>query len=202
MFNARAAVSGLGGMAAKRAASKKRNAGYTLVETMVASSVLAVLTAAGVPSYSSIISRQAVLSEVAEFQEAVGRARLEAVRRGETVTLCARAPDSPLEGPHCAAEGRDWTSGWMIFVDRSERGEMDPGDLVLHVHQASAKVGAINSTLRTISFQPLGISSSAASRFQFRPLGASPTDANPSNSRLVCVSKPGRTRVLSTAACA
>ena len=202
MVNASAAISRFGGWAAKRTAARGQHRGYTVVETMVATSVLAVLTAAGVPSYSSIVGRQAVLAEVAEFQEAVSRARLEAVRRGETVTLCARAPDSPLEGPHCAAAGRDWTSGWMIFVDRSERGEMDPGDLILQVHQASAKVGAINATLRTISFQPLGISTSAASRFQFRPQGADPGDANPSNSRLVCVSKPGRTRVLSAASCA
>jgi len=178
-----------------------RQRGFTLVESMVSVSVAAILTAAGLPSLSSLMEKQAVLAEVSQFEEAVRRTRTEAIAHGETVTVCALDPASSATAPACRPSGTDWSSGWLVFVDRAERGTLDANDVVLAVHQASARAGAIEATLRYISFQSLGISSSAASHLQFRPKSAKAVDDNPLNSRLVCVSKPGRTRVLQSAVC-
>ncbi|GAA0756447.1 GspH/FimT family pseudopilin [Ideonella azotifigens] len=187
-----------------RAASHaKRQSGFTLIECMVATSVAGVLAAVGVPSMSSVMARQAVQAELNEFQGAVLRARSEAMHRGEVVTVCGLdRPSSTTEHPHCMASGKDWSAGWVVFVDRGDHGDMDEDeDQLVAVHQASAKAGAVASTLRYLSFQPSGISASAASHFQFRPKGGDAAVANPPDSRMLCISKPGRMRVVSAASC-
>jgi len=181
----------------------KRQLGFTLIECMLATSVAGVLAAIGVPSMSSVMARQAVQAELNEFQGAVLRARSEAMHRGEVVTVCGLDRASAATGhPRCMLSGKDWSAGWLVFVDRGDRGDMDEDDdQLVVVHQASARVGNVAGTLRYLSFQPSGISASAASNFQFLPKGVDSAAANSADSRLVCISKPGRMRVLQSQTC-
>ncbi|MFZ2990794.1 GspH/FimT family pseudopilin [Ideonella sp.] len=176
-------------------------AGFTLVESLVSLSVAAILAALGAPSLSDLASRQAVKAEADEFRQVLRRTRTEAVRRATQVTVCALDPSSTADAPACVPTGQNWSAGWVLFVDRGDRGEIEEGDQVLAVHQASERIGSISGTLRYVTFQSLGISSSAASNFKFRPEGADPLESNPDGSLLVCVNKPGRTRVLKASAC-
>jgi type IV fimbrial biogenesis protein FimT len=175
--------------------------GMTLVETMVALAVMSILALISVPNLTHMMSRQAVASEVGEFQEAIRRTRMEAVRRGVQVSICARDAGAGDQGRRCAVDGNDWRAGWLIFVDRGERGELEEGDELLVVHQATQRLGPVQGTLRYISFQPTGISTSAASHYWFVPFDAQAGDEQPDGSLLVCVNKPGRTRALRQTEC-
>jgi type IV fimbrial biogenesis protein FimT len=165
------------------------------------SAVASVLAVAGMPSLGRLLTRQAVLSEVDDFQGAVQRMRSEAIRRGLQVTLCARDPAAGERSLSCRPSGQDWSAGWVLFVDRGKRGSIDADDEVLQVHQPSRRAGSVQATLRYLSFQPIGISSSAASHFLFVPAGGAPGDERSEGSRMVCVNKPGRVRVLEHAPC-
>lgn len=177
--------------------------GVTLVETLATVSLAAVIMGIAVPSMATLQHRQAVAAETAAFRQGVHRARSEALRRGETVTLCALAPDAAQAGDYrCLRGGRDWSAGWLVFVDRGDTGILDAEDPVLMVHQQRAAAGSVVATVSALSFHALGFSSNAASHFRFVPPGAAPDSRGVPGSLLVCVSKPGRVRQTEADDCA
>ncbi len=98
--------------------------------------------------------------------------------------------------------GRDWSGGWLMFVDRDSRGDMSANDLLIKVRQAGPQDGPVLGTMRSLSFEASGISLTSASRLRFLPLGAARVDAAIDGSQTVCINKPGRARVTAEAECA
>lgn len=75
-------------------------AGFSLVELMVVISIVAILSAIGLPSFRALIENQKIRSASSDLYTALVRARSEAIKRNTTVTL------SPISG--------NWASGWQI----------------------------------------------------------------------------------------
>ncbi len=164
--------------------------GTTLLELLVVVAVAAILLAAGAPSMGVTVAAALSASQSAEFMSAVRLARSEAARRGEWVTLCARQPG--IDPPACTTDvATGWQAGWLLFVDRGERGVHDPGDELVRLREP-LQGATVPATLRSVTFGPGGLSVNAASHFLFRPQ-AFPDDRL---SRLVCLAKTGRARVL------
>jgi type IV fimbrial biogenesis protein FimT len=163
--------------------------------------VSCLLALVSVPNLGPMLNRQAVQADVDEFRLALRRGRLEAIRRGAQVTVCARDPRDGPGNSRCAATGTDWSAGWLVFVDDGERGAFDEQDELVLAHQAGRWSGPVRGTLRALSFQPTGISTSASARFRFQPRSAWSDDDVASGSLTVCVNKPGRSRVLRAPLC-
>lgn len=180
-----------------------RQRGVTLLETTVVTGIAAVLMGVVVPSMRASLHRQAIVAEATALREAVHRARSEAMRHGETSTLCALAPDAGAEpGPHCQPGGHDWSVGWMVYLDRGGSDDRDEDDPVLYIHRVHSAAGSVTGTLRAIRFHPLGFSTNAASHFRYVPPGHPPDTRDVPGSLLVCVNKPGRARVTEAQDCA
>lgn len=175
--------------------------GRSLIEFMVALTVLALLATLGLPNLQGWWRHRAVLMHAEAFRSAARLSRALALERQAVVTLCARQADTAGRAPACAAAGRDWSQGWLAFVDSGERGRVDGPDRILHVQLPPQPAGRVVSTARYISFQPTGVSLSAASRFTFLPLGAPPGALAATGDLLVCVNKPGRARIVDADAC-
>lgn len=176
--------------------------GYTLIELLITLLVLSILAGAAWPSWQRQLSRRAVESQVAEFRSAIQQARREALQRGEVVSLCARDPALGATPARCMRSGRDWSGGWLMFVDRDSRGDMSANDLLIKVHQAGPQDGPVLGTVRSLSFEASGISLTSASHVRFLPLGSARVDAAIDGSQMVCINKPGRARVTAEAECA
>ena len=128
--------------------------GVTLLEATVVVGIAAVLMGVAVPSMQAMLHRQAVVAEATQLREGIHRARSEAVRRGEVVVLCALAPSSDDDGlPHCMPSGKDWSAGWLAYLDRNGNGDRDGDDPVLLVHQ-DRKSTRLNSSHTDISRMP------------------------------------------------
>lgn len=74
-------------------------AGVTLLEMMVVLTILGILTAVAVPSYSYLVASNAARTASTELHLALLQARSEAVKRNRVVTL--------------APVNSQWTNGWI-----------------------------------------------------------------------------------------
>lgn len=188
--------------AQRRARPARHQWGVTLVETVVTLAIAGTLTAIGVPSLKQFHDKAAVDARYHELNSALRRARSEAMTRGELVSVCALDGDSLEAGtPRCIDGGRDWSDGWLVFVDRDDRGEVESADKVLAVYQAPANPAPVVSTLRYLTYRPSGVLLSIASHFRFLPPGEEHVDAAVPGSVLVCVNKPGKPRVATDVQC-
>jgi type IV fimbrial biogenesis protein FimT len=77
--------------------------GFTLIESMIAVSVLAILFSLAFPSFSNAITNSRLTSQANLLVSAINQARSEAIRRGQHVVV--------------RKINAEWESGWRVFVD-------------------------------------------------------------------------------------
>lgn len=100
--------------------------GFTLVELMVTVAVLAILTAAAVPSFATIFNRNRLSALSNDVVSSLQTARMESLRRGQRVVLCRSA-----DGATCST-GNPWT-GWIVFTDANGNNAPDSSADILRV---------------------------------------------------------------------
>jgi type IV fimbrial biogenesis protein FimT len=90
---------------------KRRMQGFTMLELVVAMTIMALLLAAAVPSYSGFVASTKVRNAAEAFYNAAQRARAEAVRRNVPVELVL-TNDTPaaanIQSLTPSATGRNW----------------------------------------------------------------------------------------------
>lgn len=94
--------------------------GFTLIELLVVMTISAILLAIGVPMFQSTIASMRVSEGANSVVAALDLARVEALRRGTTVSVCRVTTADPNACDAAAAGGfvgGDWASGWMIYAD-------------------------------------------------------------------------------------
>jgi type IV fimbrial biogenesis protein FimT len=159
----------------------RRSAGVTLIELLFAITILAIIVAFAAPSYREASLAGRLNAIASSLQASVIVARSEAIKSNSPTQLCASA-----DGATCAASG-GWEQGWIL---------MDADDAVIQQQAALAtgyKVTQSGGTA-TLTFQPIGVGSSAATFTVCRnsPLGA--------QERVVSVTATGVARVTRTEA--
>lgn len=92
--------------------------GFTLIELMVALSILVILLTIGVPSLIGFIHTQKVDSAVQLLKDSYNQARYEAVTRHQSVTLC------PLDSSTNQC-GNLWGGGVLIYIDKNGDSRFD-----------------------------------------------------------------------------
>lgn len=124
--------------------------GVSLLELMVALSVLGVLLAIGVPSYTSITRDNQIAAQSSNLLQAITLARSEALKRGLRVSVCPIANDNTTT----CLTANDWAGGWMIFEDDfGGAGAVDPGDRTLQLFAPAAGI-QITATAAAVVFLP------------------------------------------------
>lgn len=115
-----------------RTHSTPNERGFTLLELMVAITVLGILLGLGVPAFNDIIRNNRVAAETNQLMTALAYARSEANRRGMPVSICA----SNVAQTACAGAST-WTNGYLVFSDRDgDPGEIDGDDALIQTSRA------------------------------------------------------------------
>jgi type IV fimbrial biogenesis protein FimT len=139
----------------------KRQTGFTVTELMVVVAIVAILMGIGVPSYRYITNSYRMSAEVNGLLGDLQYARSEAIKEGQTVTVCVSTNLTA-----CAAGNTNWANGWIVFSDLNASATVDPGDTVLRVQ--SAFTGRIPDTFNasnnvgSLSFNREGFATTAA----------------------------------------
>ena len=162
-----------------------RPRGFTIVELMVALSVLAILLALAVPSFTNATLGARLSSYANDLLASTQLARSEAIKRNREVRLCAAA--DPV-GTDCATSGT-WHFGWIVWTTQLIDGVEER--VVLQRQQAVSPEFRVIQTAEELSFPPtvVGVTPDNVS---FRVCRANPAG---SQRRIVTVTASGSASV-------
>ena len=90
-----------------------RDRGFTLIELLVVLSIISIMLAIAVPSFTAFISGYRATSDVNEVLQGVMLTRGEALKRGRRVTMLPNLGDAA----RTPSPTGSWANGWTIFVD-------------------------------------------------------------------------------------
>jgi type IV fimbrial biogenesis protein FimT len=97
-----------------RLASPLANRGFTLIETMVVLTTLAVLAAWAVPNMARFVNQRRVETVALRLSDDLQFARSEALRRNARVLFCNGASGTDCEAVVAASA---WSAGWRVCYD-------------------------------------------------------------------------------------
>lgn len=124
-------------------------AGFTLIELMVAVTILAVLAALAAPSFNEAILGNKLASYANSFVASAQLARSEAIKRNATVVMCRSA-----DGASCAGSG-GWQQGWILWRDADNDDTVD-ADEVIQRQQALSSDYHFTGNAYSVDFLPTG----------------------------------------------
>ncbi|MES2822598.1 MAG: GspH/FimT family pseudopilin [Pseudomonadota bacterium] len=153
-----------------------KHQGFTLLELIITVAIVAILSAAAIPSFSELIMKSRLTSQARGLMASALLARSEAIKRNQAVTLCASSNGSTCNGT--------WANGWIV---------LSADNLVLHSHQAAPTGFLINSALTSITFSASGLGASMATLTICRS-----TPAAGKEERVLSISGTGRPSISKT----
>lgn len=138
--------------------------GVTLLELLVALTILGILAAAAAPNFKSFLHNSRLASEATKLFLDVELARSEAARRNATVTIC------PMDsGNACSA---DWNKPRVIFVDADADGSRGVTEELIRNSDALASTVTVTAanlgtTTNLVRIRSSGISSAPTASWKF-----------------------------------
>jgi len=125
--------------------------GASLLELMMAITVLGILLGLAVPAFQDVIQNNRIVAQNNEFISGLNYARSEAIRRSDSVSICASA-----DGATCAGN-TTWSTGWIVFADLNSDGALNGAEVVMQTGAGTADGIAITSpALTSVRFTGAG----------------------------------------------
>jgi len=127
---------------------------------MVVVAIVAMLLAFGVPAYKAATNANRIAAEINGLLGDLQYARSEAIKEGQTVSVCVSQ-----DGASCSGNNT-WQNGWIVFSDVNGNGAVDnAADIVLRVQSAftSSDTFVANNNVSVVTFNREGFAVGLAS---------------------------------------
>lgn len=125
--------------------------GFSLIELMVVLAIATILLGIGVPSFRMLLQNQRMTTTVNDLFAAINLTRSEAIRRGTRVDLVP-------------VDGKDWASGWVVFIDQDADQIPDSGEKIIYIHGPVARDIVIKSRFADSSAEYLAYNGTGRTR--------------------------------------
>lgn len=142
-----------------RSIGERAHRGLTLLELLIALAVTALLTGIALPSFDSLMTRTRMAAAHNAFVSSIYLLRSEAVKRNRVVKMC-RSVGSLARCDTSDAGG--WHTGWAIWVDEDDSGQIDGSEAVISVHGplgGSVRLTGNTNVADRLAFQATGATS-------------------------------------------
>jgi type IV fimbrial biogenesis protein FimT len=103
--------------------------GFSMIELLVTITIVAILFGIGIPSYRYVTNSNRATSEVNGLLADLQFARSEALKEGQTVTVCPSK-----DGATCLSSNV-WNTGWIVFQDPDGNHAVASGETILRVQK-------------------------------------------------------------------
>lgn len=117
----------------------KNARGFTLVELVIALAIGAILATVAIPNMRNVIINNQITTQTNELVTALNLARMEAIRRGTQVSVCASTNQSTCSGTN------NWATGWIVFVDANATGTPSVSTLLRTWDELSGNPAVVES---------------------------------------------------------
>jgi type IV fimbrial biogenesis protein FimT len=167
---------------------KGKEAGFGLIELIIVTLIVAVLTGIAVPSVQRILAQNKRASAVNELVWILKSARSEAIKSGYRVIICASADQKKCSG--------NWHDGWMLFIDHDRTAKPASPAAIRHVRGPFPKEVSISGNGKiknNIAYQPNGHLGAVSGLLQNGIFDISVTGIESSQ---IIISNSGRPRVV------
>src|SRR5580698_6945580 len=94
---------------AAKGRARAASAGFTMIELMVTVTLVVILGAIAIPSFTYVTNANRVASQINGLLGDIQYARAEAIKEGLSVGICAST-----DGATCS-NNATWTYGWIVF---------------------------------------------------------------------------------------
>ncbi|WP_181918692.1 GspH/FimT family pseudopilin [Wenzhouxiangella sediminis] len=162
--------------------SKRDCSGFTIIELMIAISLLAVILTLAVPAFGRFIEQQQLTATANRLVGHLQFARGQAITRGTLVAAC------PSRDGRTCTGGNRWEQGWIVYLDPEKAGQPAEGGDVLRVVQAMPEHVMHSGGRHRVRFKDSGMAYGTNLTIRICSRG------NPEAARAVIVSNPGRVR--------
>ena len=133
---------------------RRNERGVTLLEAVVVMTIVGILAAIAIPAFTYVSNANRIAAEVNGLLGDMQFARAEAVKEGQTVTVCVST-----NGTSCSANNTNWQNGWIVFSDVNGNQQVDNGtDTVLRVQSVftSSDTFVANNNVAAVTFNREG----------------------------------------------
>lgn len=111
--------------------------GFTMTELMIAIAISVIIITVALPSFQTMLKKNALRTSAIELYTLLSIARSEAVGRNTNITLCRTVDPFPSGDPVCGGAGA-WEKAWLVFEDADSDGVYDSGETVIRGYEVDA----------------------------------------------------------------